>query len=258
MKCPGLLIRSVMKRYELYLITRADGERYIGITSQGISRRAWQHKNGYGSSYLKDQEFSIVKLLEGPENKISILEDFFIKDYKCSLNKIVGGKFGRGLVGSENGRAILKESDITNIVKLYEENNLTQQAIADIYGVTRGSISHVLNGKGWANVTREPVDSKRKVVPTNTRERITLLWNEGKSNREISTLLDLKYNTVYSYTKNLTSVVPHKGSTKKLNTEIVEKIYELHDEGHKPQFIADSLSIGRTSVNRYLSKREKQ
>jgi DNA-binding CsgD family transcriptional regulator len=245
-----------MKKCELYLITRSDGEKYVGITTQGLSRRIWQHKNGYGSSHLKGQEFQTTKILEGPEDKVSILEDYFINAFNCSLNKIIGGKFGRGLKGSENGMSILKESDIPEIVCLYTEKGLTQQQIADMYSVSRGSISPILSGKTWNNVSRDSVKSKRNLVSQDNRKEILELWESGISNIDISYQLGIKYHTVYLYTKNLPVVSNKQKNTRKISEGTIDRIYELHKEGLKPQKIADHLKIGRTTVNRYLAKKE--
>ncbi len=238
--------------YSLYLITRADSERYIGITSRKLDRRAWEHKNGYGSSTLKDTEFTIQELMKGPEKLISVLEDHFIVSYGCSLNKIRGGKFGHGLKGSKNGRAKLTESDIPKIMILYAEGK-TQQQIADIYNVTRGSIKEITSGSGWKHVTREPTISKRNIVDTDSRDRIKLLWGQGVSNTDISESLGIKYHTVYSYTKDLPLASNKQKNTRKIDAITIAKILQLNKKGVNSSKIAKELGIGRTTVNRYIS-----
>jgi DNA-binding CsgD family transcriptional regulator len=243
-------------QYSLYLITRADNERYIGITSRGIDRRAWEHKNGYGSSTLKGMEFSVQELIKGPESLISNLEDHFILSYKCTLNKVRGGKFGHGLEGSKNGRAKLTENDIPTIMNLYAEGK-SQQQIADIYNVTRGSIQEITSGFGWKHVTRETAISKRNIVDKDSRQQIKLLWEQGVSNSDISKSLDIKYNTVYSYTKDLPVVSNKQKNTRKIDDVTIAKILQLNKDGVNSSKIAKELGIGRTTVNRYISGERK-
>jgi len=241
---------------QLYLITREDNEKYIGITSRGLTRRAWEHKNGYGSSHLKGAEFTIKELLVGPERLISILEDYFIIAYNCSLNKIVGGKRGHGLQGSQNGTSKLIESDIPKIIDLYTKGK-TQQEIADTYSVSRGSISEVTNGNGWKHVVRDIPTSKRNIVGTDSRDKIKLLWEQGLTNAEIGKSLNIKYATVYSYTKDLPLANKKQKNTEKIDNETINKILVLNKEGINSSKIAKQLGIGRTTVNRYIAGERK-
>ncbi len=50
--------------------------------------------------------------------------------------------------GERNGRAKLKESDLPEIKALYARG-LSQQKIADIYGVNQTNISLILRGRSW-------------------------------------------------------------------------------------------------------------
>lgn len=53
--------------------------------------------------------------------------------------------------GEKNGRAKLTEPDIFKIHQLRSEG-LTQQKIADVYGVTQVQISSILRGESWPHV----------------------------------------------------------------------------------------------------------
>lgn len=238
---------------QLYLITRTDNERYIGITSRGLDRRAWEHKNGYGSSYLKGEEFTIKELLSGPEKLISALEGHFIISYNCSLNKIVGGLNGRGLQGSQNGVSKLLETDIPKIIELYNSGK-TQKQIADIYGVSRSNIGEITRGNSWRHVNTDTVVSKRNLVDIETRNKIKLLYSQGLSNTEISKSLSIKYNTVYSYTKDLPLNNEKTRNTRRLSSEIVAKILDLSNQGISVPTIAKQLAIGETTARRYIAK----
>ena len=52
--------------------------------------------------------------------------------------------------GSKNGRAKLKEDDIPVIKELYS-SGLSQQKIADRFGVDQTAISRIVIGKGWSH-----------------------------------------------------------------------------------------------------------
>lgn len=53
------------------------------------------------------------------------------------------------LSGEEHGRAKLTDDDVRQIVKEYEETNVTQQELADDYGVRQGRISEIVNGERY-------------------------------------------------------------------------------------------------------------
>jgi len=50
--------------------------------------------------------------------------------------------------GSINGRAVLDERDVSVIRRLYDKG-VTQQVLADAYGVSRGNISAIVTVKTW-------------------------------------------------------------------------------------------------------------
>src|SRR5438270_10819172 len=52
--------------------------------------------------------------------------------------------------GEKHRSAILCEGDVLEIRRLFAEGR-TQQDLAYIYGVTRGSISHIVNHRTWSH-----------------------------------------------------------------------------------------------------------
>ena len=54
--------------------------------------------------------------------------------------------------GEKNGHAKLKKRDILKIRELYSRGDTSQQKIADIFGVTQGSVSHIIRKTQWRNV----------------------------------------------------------------------------------------------------------
>lgn len=189
-----------MRTYYLYSIIRDDSEEYIGITTN-INKRIWQHKNGYGSTNLKNREFSLKILAIGNESYISKLEQLFIEKYKPSLNKIVGGKFGSGLKGESNGNSSLTELEVYNIRLEYADGK-KQVELAEKYSVSRQAIGYIVTGKTWNHVPG-PLTFKIKRVDTKTRENIKTLYLEGSTIEQISNQLNIKWATVYSYVSGI-------------------------------------------------------
>lgn len=65
--------------------------------------------------------------------------------YQMGLNK--------GATGTSNGRNILREVDVINIVEMYSFCNVTQKTIAAYYKVAQITISNILTGKSWSWLT---------------------------------------------------------------------------------------------------------
>jgi DNA-binding CsgD family transcriptional regulator/predicted GIY-YIG superfamily endonuclease len=184
--------------YYLYLITRDDGYRYVGVTKHP-HRRSWQHRNGYGSTELKGRNFTLKILEEGSEEFISSLEDAAIKAYECTLNKVSGGKFGHGLVVSKNGRAKLNESDVY-LIKCLIAEGITQKEVARRFGVSRQTVGGIATGANWKHV-KGPITYGRICVPKDLREKLKQMKEEGMNSAEIAKQTGLKYATVYSHVR---------------------------------------------------------
>lgn len=61
-------------------------------------------------------------------------------------------RHGRTTRGERNVNAILSETDVRVIIRL--DGVLTQQALADMFGVTQATVNDVLSGKTWGWLTR--------------------------------------------------------------------------------------------------------
>lgn len=64
----------------------------------------------------------------------------------------VGGPLSKRIPqsGERSSAAKLTQAHVDSIRKQYSEGGITQQALADQYGVSRPSISLIVNGKNWA------------------------------------------------------------------------------------------------------------
>lgn len=54
-------------------------------------------------------------------------------------------------IGSDHGMSVLDEKDVKKIKKLLRQGK-SKQAIADQFGVSRSTISHIKAGRTWAHV----------------------------------------------------------------------------------------------------------
>ena len=53
----------------------------------------------------------------------------------------------------KNSRAKLVESEVLEIVELYNDDRMTQKEIAKKFNVERSLISYIINGRLWKDVT---------------------------------------------------------------------------------------------------------
>ena len=144
--------------YYIYKIENLiNGKKYIGLTNN-IQRRRSRHftdlKTGKHNNHFLQKEYNIYGAknfsfeieFEGNVSyeEISQLEkDFILKydSYKNGYNQNEGGNFG-----PSNGGSTLTESDILNILSALEFMPKPGQALADIYNVSRTTISRIKNG----------------------------------------------------------------------------------------------------------------
>ena len=62
-------------------------------------------------------------------------------------------RHGRRNHGSRHGLSKLTEIDVHSIIARYNPYVVTQQELADEYGISRTVISNILSGKAWTHVT---------------------------------------------------------------------------------------------------------
>jgi hypothetical protein len=113
-----------------------SGHKLVWISFRGPIPLGMQinHKNGRKA----DNSISNLELCTQSENT---LHAFRVLGVAPNINPSPG---------SRNGRAKLKETDIPEIKNLYA-SGLSQQKIADRFGVDQTSISRIVIGKGWLN-----------------------------------------------------------------------------------------------------------
>ena len=63
-----------------------------------------------------------------------------------------GGQPKHGTKGMWNGRAKLRMKEVLFIRKVYAEGQLSQSTLAQLYGVSQGTIHKIVTGKTWKHL----------------------------------------------------------------------------------------------------------
>lgn len=239
----------------LYLITREDGEQYVGVTIDP-SRRKLEHFKGRGSKYLEGQKFSMEIISEGDEEDIYALEKEYIQKYSPSLNIAKGGNKGPGFIGEEVWTAILTEEDVIRAKYLLLDINKSYSDISKELNISKDIIASISLGKSWAHILPElklPDRAKQELSETTIAE-ILRLRKEGWSYTKIASQVGVSYNTARNWClrsgvviENPTEIV----NPRKLKSDIVDKILLLQKRGLSQREIAKELGIGKTTVARH-------
>lgn len=118
-------------------VHRVVWEAFVGPIAPGLQIN---HKNGVKD----DNRLSNLEVVTPSENT---LHKFRVLGHAAPNNP---------MFGSRNGRAKLTEADLPKIVAL-RQSGLSQQKIANQFGVNQTAISRVLLGKGWATDSYRPI-----------------------------------------------------------------------------------------------------
>lgn len=156
--------------YYIYKIENIDNGRiYIGLTNN-IKRRRARHFtdlkcNRHDNSFLQKEYniygkdkflFSIEFEGDVSNEEISKKEQEYIKkydSYRNGYNQNEGGNFG-----PSNGGSHLTQSDIFNILSALEFMSRPGQVLADIYNVSRTTISRIKKGENHIQYKKEYED----------------------------------------------------------------------------------------------------
>lgn len=109
-------------------------------------RLIWEAFNGAISSGLQINHMNGEKR----DNRLANLEVCSPSENMAHAYNVLGRDVRRPQKGSKNGRAKLTLDDVA-IVKQLRAQGLSQQKIADRFGVDQTNISLILRGKSWAS-----------------------------------------------------------------------------------------------------------
>lgn len=156
----------------IYKLNFANGEFYVGQTSQPVSARISQHKvtRGSGCPLLftawQYNEFTGYEILEDdiPQGEIDAREIYWIATLKPSLNTLPGGKVMRGL---NHPRAKYSKEQIEDVVALYLNSTLSYSEIAETTRVEVGTVHDILKERKhawvWEAISAEKRELARKL-----------------------------------------------------------------------------------------------
>lgn len=158
--------------------------RYVGKTTWSLAHRLRTHRshakarphthnsrwiNKLGSSGLSPG----IKALEVvPEAEWEEAEQRWIGRYSNLTNATLGGEVGGWgwQPGEKAPAARLTERDVIQICKRYVAGGVTQQQLADEYGVVTDTVGAIVRGDNWRHVAR-PIVKREPGAPGVSRNK---------------------------------------------------------------------------------------
>lgn len=140
---------------------RTNNKVYIG-QSVNILKRKWEHEHSPSRVSKFDKilnsigpnEFDFCILEECPVSLLDERERFWIKEYNSTNDKygynILEG--GTSKIGENNPQAKLSNIEISEIIKLLIENNLTNSEIGKLYRVSQSTIDQINRCQIWTHL----------------------------------------------------------------------------------------------------------
>lgn len=198
-----------MTIHYLYLITRSDGEQYVGVTVDPDRRRR-DHKNGWGSIHLEGKTFTMDILRSGTAEEMYSIEQEYIEKHNCSLNIAKGGTIDNSrpknwVKGSSHYKTRLSEEDVIKIRELRAEGK-NAEFIAPLFGISKTTVSHICVGRTWKHVkgplTKASPDQYIDGISLEKRFLIRKLALEGLMGTQIRDIVKVGQTTIYRYWKN--------------------------------------------------------
>lgn len=103
-------------------------------------------------NYFEPEQFALHKC----DNSSCIRpEHLFIGNQRSNINdKMLKGRQAR-MQGEDHNQVKLNERQIEAIKVIWETNMLTQEKIAEIFGVSRENISMIVNNKSWKHLNEK-------------------------------------------------------------------------------------------------------
>lgn len=146
---------------------KTNGKSYIG-QSGDIERRYKEHKNRKENSIFHEAinefgfenfDFSVVEVCD--INELNDKEIFYIKKYNTLVPNGYNVSEG-GYCGHPMGLSSVK--DVSTIIDLLKNTNMTNLEIGLLYGVSDQTISDINNGRTWRNDSYAYPIRKRKII----------------------------------------------------------------------------------------------
>ena len=117
------------------------------------NRANWKiHRLGYAIKYNK---LIFTNILHRCDTPACWAEDhLFEGTHKENMQDMIQkGRANLSFKGQTNGRALLNDDAVRSIKKLLKEDKYIQQEIADKFGVSQITISHIKCGRTWGHIS---------------------------------------------------------------------------------------------------------
>ena len=131
------------------------GNGYLGFCYHKDGKRTTLSvHNCVAKLFLGDRSAEGLHVLHEDGNRLNNKkENLYWGTHEQNMKDMI--RHGTMAKGEKNGRAKLKETDIYKIKEL-RSTGMTQQKIADFFGVSQRLISLILLGKQWAHIPESP------------------------------------------------------------------------------------------------------
>jgi predicted GIY-YIG superfamily endonuclease len=202
--------------YHVYRLYDENNRSYIGVSAK-LDKRLKDHLSGNGSKKIHEAiqngikfkseilfSFTEETFAYNKEKELIIQYDSINLGYNITPGGFGGFKSNRR--GELNTQSILTEDIVLDIRNEYLDTSITQQMLADKYGVSRENISSIVRGKSWPHVGGPIVKRKLAVRTPMTEELIEKIKELRKINTTYSRIaeeLDITVYYAYKYGKGV-------------------------------------------------------
>ena len=104
---------------------------------------------------------------------------------------------GRPHLGEANGRAIISESNVIELIRFYSEGVFTMPQLAEKYGLDKSTVESICKGRLWKHIPRPPVsDLALRRKNAKRPDRIATINGETRTMADWARRNGLRYSTV--------------------------------------------------------------
>lgn len=203
------------------------------------------HKDFWINSLCHKNIEMVVLYKAKPEDDLNKIEELFISEFReagCRLTNSQGG-------GPNTYK--LSASDKLEVVSFYKTGKVYLNQLAEMFGVSRETISRVIEANGIKKISRWPT----KFFPEKELEIIKFYDPQnGIGIRQVSDKFEIDPGFVSKLLKrNNIKVLPPKKKFSMVHQEIAE---ELYLNGESLSSVAKFLNVSRETVRKNLSQND--
>ena len=231
-----------MKDCYLYLITREDSKQYVGISFDPIKRFKRHISNRGTNPFLRNSKSSLAVLNKGTRPQMIELEKELIKTGKFELNTSSGN--GGNYLGEKHPSSKLSETEVTEIVNLYNQGFLSQVEIANKFEIDKGVITQIIKGRTWSHLNltigRPDINCYKAAVSRDFLNRLSI-------DKILEKYDEITPTIIYKIIKDIDRPKLRK-SRQKVTEEEHKKIKLLLSKGFNNSCIAKDMELGISTV----------